>query len=121
MSHIDQVLQENPSKIARAAEEAEKLRLEWLTAEEEYKNYEAMFLLKEKAESERMTATELKLRGLANHDLYQKRLDNIVRESNYRSKEIEVKTLENEFNGCKMQARIKIAELSNIDFNERGK
>ena len=118
---INQVLNESPALISRASVVAEKLRLKWQYEEEAYNNDEAKFMLRQKAEGIEKT-TELKVLVQDDERLYRQRLALVVMESAYRKKEIEVKSLDNEFTSAKMQARLEIAgKMSHIDFNERSK
>ena len=110
---IDQVLQKNPSLIARKASEAEELRLTWQKTKELYAFQEAKFVLTLKAEQE-LKATEIKYYVNNDIDLYNLRLKIVLAESNYRRKEVEIKGLEEELNASKMLARIRISEISNL-------
>ena len=115
---ILKTLDEIPSLIARKAEEAEQLRLEWQQAKEHYDHDEAKFVLMLKTKGA-LKATEIKY-YIGNDDtLYRKRLELVVLESKYRKKETEVKGLEEVLNSAKMKARLQIAEMSSLGFNER--
>ena len=115
---INQVMIENPAKIARKAEEAEEIRYHWQTAKEEYSNDEAKFVLTLKATKKDLKSTEIKY--FINNDLvlFQRRLDLVRDESNYRKKEVEVTALEEELRAAKMLARIRISEITNLERSE---
>jgi len=118
--NIDQVLNENPSKMARIGQEAEDLRLTWQTNKETYEREESSMSLQFKAKNERKTATEIKCMVLNHTDLYEKRLALIVLEAGYRRKLKDLDALEQELNSAKILSRIKMSELNNIEFGLRG-
>ena len=117
---INQVLNDNPAKMARTGQEAEDARLKWQTEKEIYDREEAKMSLQFKAKNERKTATEIKCMVLNHTELYQKRLSIILLEADYRKKLKDIEALEHELNSAKILSRIKMSELNNIEFGLRG-
>ena len=115
---INKILNEIPSKKARATQEAEELRLIWQKEKEVYANKEAKFMLLKKLEEDIVKSTELKVLVQDDLDLHKNRLELIVMESKYRKKENEVEVFDDEFTSAKMMARLKISELGSIEFNK---
>ncbi len=118
---INKVLIETPSLKAIAGSEAEELRLAWQVALETYDNEEALFMLKEKAKNSDLKATELKVLVSSNDELFEKRLNNVKLESEYRKKELEINRLDDEFTSAKMLARLQIAEMGSFNTELYGK
>ena len=112
---IENILSTNPSLISRKAEEAEGLRLTWLSKKEQYNLNEAKFILTLKATKSDLKSTEMKYYINNDVNLYNNRMDLVIFESNYRKKEVEVKALEEELRAAKMLARIKISEMGNLE------
>lgn len=117
--NINKALEEIPSLIARNAEEAEDLRFAWKKAEEELSLKEAKLALQLKAAEHDLTATAIKTMVNGDDDIHRQRLEVLVLESKYRRKECKIKALEEELNSCKMSARLQIAEITNLGFNQK--
>lgn len=113
--NIDEILNSNPSKIARTSEEAENLRLKWLQRKEVYDKAEAKFVLSLKAEMLNLKSTEIKYYIANSEILYTERMEILKAESSYRKKELESKHLEEELRSAKMVARLQIAEITNLE------
>jgi uncharacterized protein (DUF3084 family) len=107
---INEILTNNPSRIASKAQEAEEARLKFQNYKEELTKYEASKYLTHKAENSKSTISDLKNMIDADDDVYNSRLHSIGLESIYRKLETEVKGLQEELNSAKMIARLKIAE-----------
>ena len=112
--NIDMTLQEAPSIKATRAEEAENLRLEYARCKEALRHLEAMILLKTKATNPKMTAIELKATVDTNDEVYEARLECIKMESAYKVREIRVQSADDAFTSAKVQARLKISEMSSL-------
>jgi len=112
---IESILSTNPSLIASHAGKAEEIRLEWQQAKEIYTHDEALFILKLKATMTNLKSTEMKYYINNDINLYNKRMNLIVKESSYRKEEVEVKSLEEELRAAKMLARMKISEMDNLE------
>lgn len=113
---INQALNEIPAQIARVGQEAEDLRLEWQMGKETYDSVEAKMALLIKAGDPKKTATEIKYMVLDNTELYTKRLELLVKEGEYRKKLKEMEALEHELNSAKVLSRIKVAEMTSLEF-----
>ena len=116
---IENILQTNPSKIARASSQAEDLRHKWQQSKENYNKAEAKFILTLKATKTDLKATEMKYYINNSDNLFENRMFLIGFESDYRKKECEVKALEEELRAVKMLARIKIQEMGNLEGSVR--
>lgn len=117
---INQVLNENPAKMARVGQEAEDARLKWQTEKEIYDREEAKMSLQFKAKNERKTATDIKCMVMNNDRLFNERKKLLVLEATYRFKLKDMEALEQELNSAKILSRIKMSELSNIEFGLKG-
>lgn len=116
MMQIEDILQSNPSKIARNSEIAEEYRYRWQQMKEIYNNKEAIFVLTLKAKQD-VKATEIKYYVNEDEGLYINRLDIVKGESEYRKRECGIKALEEELRSAKMLARIRISEWeSQLEF-----
>lgn len=113
---INRILEENPSRKARASQEAEDYRLEWQESKTDYDLWEAKQALIFKAEDESLTATAIKQKVLSDEVLYAKRLGLLMLESKYRRKEVEVKSLDDEITSAKMVAKLKMQEMQNLNW-----
>ena len=105
---INKILQQNPSLLARASEEAENLRLAWLKEKELLTRLIASASLQLKPQD--LKATEIKHMVEDNDAIYKKKLEVLILESDYRKKETEIAHLKEELNAVKMLARIKMTE-----------
>lgn len=115
---IDSILQNNPSLIAKRASEAEDLRVKWLLAKEQYDNLEAKHVLILKTTQENLKSTEIKYYVGENETLFSARLNLVQLESAFRKTDVDVKCLEEELRAAKTLARIRIAEISNLEFGQ---
>ena len=118
---INRTLINTPTLKASAGQEAEELRLAWQVALETYDNEEALFMLKEKAKNSDLKATELKVLVSSNDVLFEKRLNNVKLESEYRKKELEINRLDDLFTSAKMLGRLQIAEMGSLNTELYGK
>lgn len=112
---INKVLEETPSLKASAGSEAEELREAWQVAKETYDNEEALFMLKKKAENHDLKSTDLKVIVSADEHLYQRRLELVGLEAEYRKKELEINLLDDMFTSAKMLGRLQIAEMGSLN------
>ena len=114
--NISEILETAPALKSRASEEAEQARLKWLEGKEAIKRLEASFALSVKAAQNKITATELKYCVDNNNEIHKERLQVIILESQYRSKEIEANKYDDEFTSAKMLARLRISEMQSIEW-----
>ncbi len=115
MLNIDKILNEAPALIAKSSEDALRAKTDYNTRTEDYKNNEARFRLKAKAENPELKDYELKAMVEADNSLSSQRMELICAESGYKRAEIDVLKWQEALNSAKVLARIKIAEMSNLD------
>ena len=107
---LTQKLQELPSAIAFKTTMAEALRLDWQNAKARMDKSYAKHWLDTKAREQYKHQADIK--HTVEELVYEEKLNVILKESEYRIKESEAKELENQYNACKIIARLKIAEMN---------
>ena len=114
-------LEELPASIALKSEEVETAREAYERAQVELKALEAQTFLELKVQDPRANATILKNRVANTPEVFDKQLELVGIEAVYRKKEVERQKLDDEFTGCRVVARIKMTELTSIEWNKGGR
>ncbi len=112
--NVDDVLKNMPSIKARASEQSEELRAIWQKSKETLKKTEAKVYLDIKLTNPKYTQGQISASVDSNDQIYQKRIDVILFESEYRKKCVEIDKCDDTFTGAKMLAKIQIATRYNL-------
>ena len=102
-----------PAMKARALEEAQDLRQSYDNLKLEVKMLEARLLLQFKATYMNETNPEIKARVESEESLYKLRLELIIKEGEYKKKEIQANSFDDRFTSAKRLAQLEIAGFNN--------
>jgi len=108
---IHKVLEEIPAKIATTSYQAEELRFKWNALREKLRKDEAKLALRLKGSLPDLKATEIKDMVTDDVAIHATRMEALKAETDYRVKEAEMNSLDDEFTACKMKARLIISEM----------
>ena len=111
---IDEALKTAHTHKARHAELAEDARKVWATAKEELRKLEAKTLLMIKAQDPEIKVGELKALVDNDKDVYNKRLELVCLESDYKKEEIQVEKWDDLYMSAKRLAQLRIEEMRGL-------
>lgn len=112
LHQIEEILEKHPSLKASKGVQIENLRRIWMNAKEELRYIEGGALLELKAKYFKDSQLILKAKLDNDFTIYQKRLEILTKETDYRKAEKEMESLDDEFTGVKKIVEIKRREMT---------
>ena len=112
--NINKTLEQAPNEIATRAVKAEDSRLLWKEEELRLKQLEAKTHLTIKANKPDATQTDIKAEVESNEEVYKKKCDVLIFESEYKKEMIELDKWVNAFNSARKLANVKIEEMRSL-------